>query len=110
MDFVVSTGVLLNGRVDAGEKGFHLVRVPRADRLQQLGEPLQTQDWHRLALVGEKGKRDNVSEGGLGEGKEEREREGGRREEGGERGAWEEEEWRRREREMKKVRLGSGEK
>ena len=83
MDFVVSTGVLLNGRVDAGEKGFHLVRVPRADSLQQLGEPLQTQDWHRLALVGEKGKRDNVSEGGLGEGKEERERGRGKEKEGG---------------------------
>ena len=36
---VVPTGVLLNGRVDVGEKGFHLVRVPRVDSLQQLGEP-----------------------------------------------------------------------
>ena len=109
MDSVVSTRVLLIGRVDAGEKGLDLVRVPRADSLQQLGEPLQTQDWHRLALVGEKRKRDNVSEGREGsEGKRERKREGGRRDEGGERGAREEEERRRREREMKKVRLGSG--
>ena len=40
MDSVVSTGVLLSGRVDAGEEGFHLVRVPRADSLQQLREAL----------------------------------------------------------------------
>ena len=55
---VVPTGVLLNGRVDAGEKGFHLVRVPCVDSLQQLGEPFQTQDWHRLSLVGERRKRE----------------------------------------------------
>ena len=64
---VVPTGVLLNGRVGAGKKGFHLVRVPCVDSLQQLGEPFQTQDWHRLSLVGERGKGEGVKKEGGGE-------------------------------------------
>ena len=46
VDSFIFASVFLNGRVDTGQEGVHLVGIPYVHSLKQLVESLQTQDRH----------------------------------------------------------------